>query len=245
MSTKIFNGLILRNSSLETALDTLKLVRQKCIPVMKAATAKQIAKRIALKNDMRENYILIEKKTEYVFASVLEEFHEAERTVKGRGTRNTTWDATFDICLIPDGRDILALSYFENNKEYASLLEEAGFEDYSYQNSTDKPESISEKEWDERHDRWKAVLPRSATPCEVGFTYSVIHWDDIGMVFFNADIVMSAIPSEEKRKKSVATRLCEIEHRREEGTSLMDAVDEILKLSEDRAKYVRLAKSAI
>lgn len=201
MSTKIFNGLILRNSSLETALDTLKLMRQKCIPVMKAATAKQIAKRIALKNDMRENYILIEKKTEYVFASVLEEFHEAERTVKGRGTRNTTWDATFDICLIPDGRDILALSYFENNKEYTSLLEEAGFEDYSYQNSTDKPEVISENEWDERHARWNTALPRSTAPCEVGLTYSVIHWDDIGMVFSMPTLLCQPYPLKKNGKK--------------------------------------------
>lgn len=42
------------------------------------------------------------------------------------------------------------------------------FDDYSYWSSTDKPDSVTESEWDKHRDTWKDILGSSWVPDEVG-----------------------------------------------------------------------------
>jgi hypothetical protein len=56
------------------------------------------------------------------------------------------------------------------NKLEESLLEKVGeIEDFHYQNSTDRPDDISEKDWDHRYQVWnRLILSKSGIPLETG-----------------------------------------------------------------------------
>ena len=52
--------------------------------------------------------------------------------------------------------------------KWKKSFEKAVFDDYSYWNNTDKPDNVTEGEWDERRDTWKDILGSSWVPDEVG-----------------------------------------------------------------------------
>lgn len=210
MSTKIHNGLILRKATLAQGLERLKGVRSAVLPKARAAIARTIAKHMTYTLDMPHNICLI-KSEEKGFWAVIEAMNKARATVLGEGHRDTTWDFSFDVCLIPKGRDLLALYYIENNPGYVSALKEAGFEDYHYQNSTDRPDSITAQDWARRKRDWCTALPGSTAPNQVGMTYTVLSWRDIESVVYDRELVAASAPDEDERRKAVAMRLTEIE----------------------------------
>lgn len=53
------------------------------------------------------------------------------------------------------------------------------FRDYHYQNQSDRPPNISEKEWGERKHCWKRVFRDVSVPAEAGFTFSLLERDDL------------------------------------------------------------------
>lgn len=210
MSTKIHNGLILRKATLAQGLERLKGVRTEVLPKAQAAVAKVIAKHMTYTLDMPYNICSLVSE-EKGFWAVLEAIKKARATVLGEGHRDTTWDFSFDVCLIPKGRDLLALYYIENNPGYVSALKEAGFEDYHYQNSTDRPDSITAHDWACRKRAWDKALPAATAPNQVGMTYTVISWWDIQSVVYERELVAASAPDEDARRKAVAMRLTEIE----------------------------------
>lgn len=60
----------------------------------------------------------------------------------------------------------LHLLVFADKSEYEEALEDVeGVEEYGYWNNTDRPEGVSEEEWDARRDAWGRVMP-SGVPIE-------------------------------------------------------------------------------
>jgi hypothetical protein len=68
-------------------------------------------------------------------------------------------------------------------------------EDFHYQNSTDRPENISEKEWSDRESLWDEILGHEA-PSDKGFLYNF-------MTYRNFDLLMwrNALAESDKRRK--------------------------------------------
>jgi hypothetical protein len=56
MSTKIYNGLILRSCTLEQALGKLRGIREQCVQAGRKATAALVAERLVFNCDMAQNY---------------------------------------------------------------------------------------------------------------------------------------------------------------------------------------------
>ncbi|MGE8063716.1 hypothetical protein ACQKP2_00975, partial [Pseudomonas sp. NPDC089569] len=98
-----------------------------------------------------------------------------ERAKTAGGERSVDWDFTLSVCLIPWGDDLLALHYLENNPGFLEALKGIGFEDFHYQNSTDRPDSISELDWVERSATWASALDKGV-PASVGLTYEIVRW---------------------------------------------------------------------
>lgn len=212
MSTKIYNGLILRDSSIEQALKHLVSIKSQCVDAAEKAAAKVCAREMAYSVDLAANLcVLGEQIQPFRTWKLMEKFDLAKVSVLGKGVRNTEWDFTFNVCLIPANGNVLAIYSVESDLGYRDALLGVGFKDYHFQTSTDRPEDISEDEWNSRRDAWNSALPGRSTPSAVGVTYSVVSWDDYSLVFYNPNLIHAQIPTPEVRKKRVARRLSELE----------------------------------
>lgn len=205
MSTRLYNGQIIRNCTLETMLTRLKTIRSKCVELAQSSIANELAKKRTFWFDMDTNYLPFPRqKFEPPFWRLME-LLKAEETKVATGTRSG-WDFTFTICLIPKGKNLLALHYLENDPGYLNALKEIGFEDYHFQNSTDKPDAISEQEWANRSQDWDEALG-NAPPADSGFTFDLVRWDDVSKTLWNHELVLASTPTDESRRFEVALRL--------------------------------------
>jgi hypothetical protein len=66
------------------------------------------------------------------------------------------------------------------------------WKDFHYQNSSDKPEDITDKEWKARRRIWEKILPDTLTPAAAGFTYELVS------LVLLSDYVYSKNPKKEK-----------------------------------------------
>lgn len=60
------------------------------------------------------------------------------------------------------------------DKKFNSQFRLTGFQDFHYQNSTDKPDSVTEEEWAYRRMVWDNIFKKSGLPCEAGLTFEII-----------------------------------------------------------------------
>ena len=243
MSTNINHGMIMRGCTLGQALARLKDIRPACIASMQDSVAGEIGKRIVFYKDMAMNYRAIDQATAD-FWTVVDIMREAKVSVLGRQSREPDWDYSFEVCLIPHGRDVLALHYMENDAGYTDSLKAAGFEDFHYQDQCDGPESISPEDWEQRRAIWGKALPGATAPSEVGLTYCMVAWQDIARVQHMHALWSAKIPTEEQRRNEVAARLLEMEvTAKQVATNLADLIEAVRKLKIDRLPSVILCEA--
>lgn len=246
MSTKIYNGLILRNCTLEQALEKLRAIRPACVEAGAKAIASGIATRMAFAADLAENYCPLKPvsvSSPYVKAQ--SDFFAARAEVLGKGVRNVDWDCTLSICLIPHAGDLLALYFIEQDCGYVDSLLDIGFERYGYQNSTDRPDEMSAEEWEQRERDWDEAIARRA-PCEVGFTYEAVTWHDLGQGFYSIDLIKESLPSANARALAVAVELTELEldySAEARGMRISALVRHVDAQAAKRVEGIRLAES--
>lgn len=248
MSTIYSSGMILRNASLEKALEGLQLVRSKCIQDAQKYTATCIASLLSLGKDLSENVCFLDEKSKnkHTFTGIMNDHYEAEMDVCGRGVRSTKWDATFSVFLIPCGKNLLARYDVENDLGYSDCLKTIGFEEYSWWNSSEKPDHIPDAEWDQREADWRSVTV-SGSLAHAGFTYDLVGWSDLQKVLFSKDLVAANISTDDARRSRVAIRLSELEVAilYPKTENLMRLADEALKLAKERAPAIKLAEDPI
>nr|WP_154723805.1 hypothetical protein [Vibrio cyclitrophicus] len=168
-------------------------------------------------------------------------FIEEKHKVLVDGIRSTDWDFTFNVCLIPWGQHTLGLYYVENDIGYRQSLIDVGFQDYHYQNSTDKPHDVTDSEWRQRELAWESVLPGWTRPIERGLSYSVVDWDDYQSAVHSKSLIQENIPSQSIRRKRVAVRLTELELTASFPTlSAFEIVEKTRELYPDRIDDVLL-----
>lgn len=95
--------------------------------------------------------------------------------------RYRSWDDPafrFIVVVIPYNSQMYGISYHEEIEENYKLLEPF-IEEYHYQNQTDKPDELSDKEWDERSDVWNEIFDKYVAPSDAGFTYEIVKSDDL------------------------------------------------------------------
>ncbi len=239
MSTKIYNGLRLQDHSLEQALAVLKSVRSDCVRAARIYTASVVVCEMAAMVDLTLNIPGTE--TPSPWWALNERMVEARRKVLGRGERCVTWDSSFEVCLIPHQGDLLALYYIENDHGYVEALMAAGFENYCYQNATDRPASVTKFEWAARERAWDTALPGITSPAEQGFTFSVVGWDDYCDVLLDRALLVDSLPSEEVRRRAIAIELAQSQVEQEgQQLSLMQQLERVKQIAPARMAEVKL-----
>ncbi|MAG68202.1 MAG: hypothetical protein CMK74_20390 [Pseudomonadales bacterium] len=210
MSIKIKTGLILRNADLNTAFKALSSIRQECIKHAQHEIALRLNAARLLHDDVAANMSDLESQGPPTLLKLMGRLYDAREQVLGRGVRSPEWDFTLAVALVPSGPDVLAIYYLENDPGFSKALASVGFEDYHYQNSSDRPQHIDEHEWREREAVWRAAL-QGEPACEVGLVAQVVPWEHLELAHFDAELMASSEPSESQRRTNVAQLLCELE----------------------------------
>lgn len=118
-------------------------------------------------------------------------------------------DFRADIVFLPLSESETLLMTYSNNftKFFNTLCDDNEFskkyelEDYFYQNQSDKPKWISEKDWDKRKSDWDTVL-KTGIPSKDGIVVNVMDVDLFRMHLFDYDIsdkIIEKLPSKEER----------------------------------------------
>lgn len=82
------------------------------------------------------------------------------KNIKTTGHRDPEVDADFDIYLFPLEKHTFIVANTESRELLELFIAHAGVEEYSYWDSTDKPEDVSAEEWRERERIWEKAIPR-------------------------------------------------------------------------------------
>ncbi len=126
------------------------------------------------------------------------------------------YDVNNSLCMFPSGNHILLMTFGNTiNGIMIHMLEDEGwsefrkkylFEDYHYQNQTDKPDNVSKSEWNKRERDWDKAMP-SGIPSVDGICIKII---DSGSPIFNLERkstdIYSFIPAKENRVNEISTR---------------------------------------
>lgn len=82
------------------------------------------------------------------------------------------------ILFIPCGRSTLAM-YFGQSEYIKAIINNGNFEDYHYQNQTDKPDDVSTRAWNKREKDWDKAIGPDYIPINHGFEYILVDYTDI------------------------------------------------------------------
>ena len=135
------------------------------------------------------------------------EIAEVDKTIQ-----TINFDMHNEICIFPtDDNNILFLVFgqtireimdniIDNHSELKDFRDKYDIQDYHYQNQTDKPEEISDEDWNKRKDDWYTYLP-SGVPRIDGMCINITTANDIiDKIFFaKAEEIIKYVPSKEKR----------------------------------------------
>lgn len=158
VSTKIYSGFKAINVEIKQLMIDLLQIQ---------SAAKQIAQNLSWEYQIHHATILFDKvclgeaesiKHSYYgecYAKLLEEQREVERT----NMRNMSVDYSFSICIYPtQNNEFLGMYFTEWEPKYLPLLKAyPWYNEYGYWNNSDKPNKITQREWNKRRDDWEIL----------------------------------------------------------------------------------------
>lgn len=206
MSTKIYNGYVIPLMSLEE-------LTTKCAEFRKiiANHIKQIYKEIYVKllvSALDNRCIGLQKiKTDTIFSTV-NDFLYKEFERSDQGYRSYV-DASFSFTLFPMKDKILAMIFSEQDTLIKIFIDYFHAQSYCYFNNTDKPEEVSDLEWEQRYNDWDSVLKNDYIPALNGFhveCHNRIYHNDWTSI---SDNDFNTIMNFDDRVKAVAATIIE------------------------------------
>lgn len=215
MSTKISHGYRLP----KLTLDELHLFCQKARTALRDQIKTSIAKAYAiigqtiidsqslhLPNNFQfgKNKVELNGSIQNCVGSIL---CAAQHEIKMSKRRDQEFDfqCDFTIHVLPD--KILCLFYAEQD-EFVQVWESLPeVQEYRYCNNTDRPQNITEVEWERRGNEWDATLKNDHfAPALNSFIVQCSHEHDISPIYLDLKVVISQIPSIEERLITFATQ---------------------------------------
>lgn len=226
MSTKIYNGYMLRTKSLDEINQFIKKFRNEAKEIVVDEVATLFAENLYCLIDdahvmdeetFMENYIQNdegtlsneEKLNHYQrstpFTFLMRRFQDRYDVIQKTGIRDNEVDFDCEAVFIPVKDKTLVLFYSEKKKFNDIWEKQEELKYYGYWNNTDPDEKCTKKEWTQRKLDWDEALPGYSIPSECGligqFVKGFPKRSDIDMVK-----ILEKIPSLEKRTQRIAYR---------------------------------------
>lgn len=179
MSTKIYNAYKTTLNICEL-LDKFKSLGIKAKRLQEELYLKSLYRRVVLTGDAE---IVLYKK-EYDYRKELFNKNHADwEELQTSQYRNLYIDFSLSCSVFPL-KDKILLKFYGENSMLKLIDDEIYLIDYHYQNQCDKPEEISDDDWDERRKFWDSVLGNER-PCDVSFTFEFTRNDDICTLIYH------------------------------------------------------------
>lgn len=200
MSTKISNGLVFEETSLEALLPKLLSFRSVIQPIYETHNASHVSRIAHEQIDLaRHQGREIGSPLFDAVSFVMKREQEAARDL-----RHSFWDVSFEIAVIPHDGRLYGLSYTSNRLFRQALMESGLVRDYSFVNSGDKPDNITDEDWDRRESVWDAIIEREGRyrPGRAGYTFDASPYAFMAM----AEDALAHAPSLEQRARLLALK---------------------------------------
>lgn len=162
MSTKIYNGVKFKSKDWKEVLDQLISVKEKAIQIAFSSIKKRDLELFILSNNLID-------KDSYEIVDALKNSNPTRAAFVPR--------IYFSIILYPTREgDIYGYYFDSDNQKYLDLINPF-FDDFHYQNQGDKPDNITDDEWDFRESKWDELVRYKFK--DSGFTYDFVTYEDI------------------------------------------------------------------
>ena len=98
------------------------------------------------------------------------------------------------------------MSCFFGSKDIQNYLENTGhFDDYHYQNQCERPDTISEEEWNIRCMDWRKAIGPDYVPCKHGFCVELFDINNVFPKFVISDETIHIKNEEDQTKELIKT----------------------------------------
>lgn len=137
-----------------------------------------------------------------------------------------------NVLVRPETTDNGNIGYVMGNEEYyTNLIEQLDYvSDYSYWNNTDKPDNLSETEWDKRRKNWNKIFDKDILVGSSGFSILLPMTEERTFKAISADTIIQ-IDEPELRKISHALILDSIDFKYNKS-DYHKVIDAIFKISD-------------
>lgn len=144
MSTKIYNGVVCKSNSMEEILQKFIKIREEAVKKHNEQLTVDELVFFIEQNGLKDKH-------------VYDIYNRLEENISNRCRNIFDINFNFSIVLFPYKKKIYGIYFTDNAKEDYELISDL-FDDYHYQDQCDKPEHISEEEWEERYNVWDELL---------------------------------------------------------------------------------------
>ena len=175
MSTKIYHGFEIKSNNSVDLLSKLKTISKRIEKLADAKLKSWLAQRATY---IFDNYTIENKDTSNgILVKVFMEYIDRAGEVKKTQKRDPGIDFSFSLTIFPKtAKKSIGIIYCEHQDLIDAFMDHEDVSDFSYWNNTDRPEDISESEWQARKKSWDKALDRT-TFGKSGFTFTII--DDL------------------------------------------------------------------
>src|ERR1019366_7183698 len=189
MSTKIYNGYMLPNTSAFELNKIVNSLRVKVVNEAKRQITKVIGKQVAFIMDsialdknfedkIKEYYDVAGKNirgihfsnTMGVYRFVTEMIQYKNKQIQITQERNPYYDFSFSLSVLPLKNKTLCIAYCDNVEMLKIIDNDSKFSEYGYWDNTDQPDGVSNREWRQRYNDWKKALNDFGAPSDNGMT---------------------------------------------------------------------------
>lgn len=181
MSTKIFNGYMLPNMSLKNLDAFVKKARKKMLEAHNEMGEEMTIKKAVRFLDMhciygaekfedvsQDGMKFRDTYSPYLWAyfGLNEKAQKAEQSDR---RTDSDYDFKSNLCLFPIRGKILAM-FFSQHQRFTDVWNSFDeVSEYNYWNNTDKPDELTDEQWERRRKDWDTALPGIGIPSENGF----------------------------------------------------------------------------
>ena len=202
MSTKIYNGLRIKYMTMQELIPFSKELRAQLEPIAKEEFLKSYTKMLEEAIVFIQTGVQIDscihnynelsalenptfKDVNRIIDKEIRQFIKANKSATTITESVSAFDFDTSLCVFPLSRKILAVPICNNERLMNALSENENITEYGYWNNTDKPDNVSNREWNTRKSDWDKALPGIGVLRENGFIFDLIDtmWDAYDFVY--------------------------------------------------------------
>lgn len=178
VSTKIYDGFMFVADPPPGAGDILALLadcREQMLKVARAECVRWLSLQAVTNHDLVGAGL--RKGVPVTLLDVYSEYRRRVRHIEATRERDPVVDWTFEVSVAPHGDAWLGIPFYEKEELYAVLRCQPWWADFGYWNNTDRPDDLTDGDWDHRESVWNAVIP-TGVPSHTMFGYCFISYAD-------------------------------------------------------------------